>query len=166
MARGRFGKEKNSKKFQPPLDDATTIDRSCGYGEARSTIERMNKMRKILALVNSPHEGEALTAARMVMKLSRAWGIDLGHLRGPTEELVENLLEKVVQSGHGRFSASQAVPTNQVHECSDLENPRRPTPSYVRAPVRRRRGGPPFPVRSHRRWRRARRPSTTRGSGA
>jgi hypothetical protein len=166
MVRRSFGEEMHSKKERQPLDEAKTTDDTRGSAGARSTIERMNKMEKILALVNSPHEGEALSAVRMVMKLSRDWGIDLGLLRSSFEEQGRALVDKIVQSSYGHSSASYAVPKEQVHERSVPENPRRTTPSFVKAHLRRRRGGPPFPVRPHRRRRRARRPSTTRGSWA
>jgi hypothetical protein len=158
--------EVNSKKSGQPLDDFAV--ENCSHVSERilSTVERMTKMKKVLALLNSPHEGEAMSAARMVMKLSRAWGIDVNHLRGLSRELVDNLFEMVAKSESRHSFSSHAVPRDQVRECSDPSPQRRTIPTFVKAHLRRRRGGPPFPVRPHRRRRRARRPSTTRGGWA
>ncbi|MGO9117262.1 MAG: hypothetical protein ACLQPD_06575 [Desulfomonilaceae bacterium] len=150
MVRRNFAEKMNSKKLQQPLDDLTTKDCSLG---SFSTAERINKMEKILALLNSPHEGEAMSAARMVMKLSHAWGIDVNRLRGLSGEPVDNLLEMVAQSDSGHFFSSHAVPTDHLSECSDPDIRRRTIPTFVKAHLRRR-GGPPFPVRPHRRRRR------------
>jgi hypothetical protein len=163
MVRRNFEGEMNSKKARQPLDDATSIDHSRGSRGTSVTINRIKKMEKILALVNSPYKGEALAAVRMVMKLVQAWGIDLQTLRFSSGDLVDNLLEKVAESGSSHFFSSDTVQKHHVTECSDLETRRRTFPTFVKAHVRRRRGGgPPFPVRPHRRQRRSRTSPTTR----
>jgi hypothetical protein len=154
MVRRNFGENFNSKTGEKQVDDSTTIDPAGGSSGIHSTIERINKIEKILALVNSPHEGEAVSAARMAMKLSRAWGIDLGLSRSPSGERVGTPADKVVYSGCGYSSSAHSVPTDQVNECFDPETRRRTIPTFVKAHLRRRGGGPPFPVRPHRRRRR------------
>jgi hypothetical protein len=163
MMRTNSGENMTSKKVHQPFDDTTTIDSAGGSEGTRVTIERIKKMGKILALINSPHEGEALAAARMAMKLVQAWGIDLPTLRFSSGDLVDNLLEKVAESGSSHFFSSYTVQKHHVSECSDPEIRRRTTPTFVKAHSRRRRGGPPFPVRPHRRRRRARASSSARG---
>ena len=145
----------NWKKVQQTPEDLLMENCSCGSERILSTVEKMNKMRKVLALVNSPHEGEAMSAARMVMKLSQAWGLDVNRLLGLSGELVDNLLELVAESESGHFFSSHAVPTDDLSECSHPESRRRNPPIFVKGHMRRR-GGPPFPVRPHKRRRRAR----------
>ena len=98
MVRRNFREKMNSKEGHQPLDDLTTKDCSLG---SFSTAERINKLEKILALVNSPHNGEAMSAARMLMKLSKAWRIDLGLFRDPSGQKVETLVDGVVSSNSG-----------------------------------------------------------------
>ncbi len=151
MVQMGFEENMNSGKVRQPLDDATRINRSGESGGTRTTIERINKMKKILALVDSPCEGEALAAARTAVKLMHAWGIDLQSLRFSSGDLVNNFLEKVAKSGPENFSWSHIVPRDHVRECSDSETRPRTVPVFVKAHLRRRHGGPPFPVRPHRR---------------
>jgi|GEM_PF-6832686 hypothetical protein len=148
--------EVNSKKALPPLGDFEVENCSHGAERMLSTVERMAKMKKVLALLNSPYEGEAMSAARMVMKLSQGWGIDVNGLRGLSGELVDNLLEMVAKSQSGHTFPSHAVRTDHTSEFSEPEFRRRTIPTFVKAHLRRRHGGPPFPVRPHRRRRRVR----------
>ncbi len=128
-------------------NDLTTKDCSLG---SFSTAERINKLEKILALVNSPHNGEAMSAARMLMKLSKAWRIDLGLFRDPSGQKVETLVDGVVSSNSGHYFSPH------VREYPDPGTRPRTIPTFVKAHSRRRHGGPPFPVRPHRRRRRTR----------
>ena len=147
MVRRNFREKMNSKEGHQPLDDLTTKDCSLG---SFSTAERINKLEKILALVNSPHNGEAMSAARMLMKLSKAWRIDLGLFRDPSGQKVETLVDGVVSSNSGHYFSPH------VREYPDPGTRPRTIPTFVKAHSRRRHGGPPFPVRPHRRRRRTR----------
>ncbi|MGO9119713.1 MAG: hypothetical protein ACLQPD_19135 [Desulfomonilaceae bacterium] len=163
MAQMSFEENMNSRKVRQPLDYATSVHNSCGSEGTRVTIDRIKKMEKILALVDSPYKGEALAAARMVLRLIHAWGIDLKSLQFSSGDLVDNLLKMVAQSRSEHFFAPHTVPKNQEHNCPDAETCRRTIPTFVKAHLRRRRGGPPFPVKPHRRRRRGRSLSSTRG---
>jgi hypothetical protein len=164
MVQRSFGEAMNWKEARQPLGDFAVENCSHGAERVLSTVERMAKMKKVLALLNSPHEGEAMSAARMVMKLSQAWGINVNGLRGLSGELVDNLLEMVAKSQSGHSFLSNAAPDDHLSEVSDPEFRRRTIPTFVKAHLRRRRGGPPFPVRPHRRRRRAR-PSSSGQAG-
>jgi hypothetical protein len=92
MVQRSFGEAVNWKKAHRPLDDFAVENCSHGSERTLSTVERMTKMKKVLALLNSPHEAEAMTAARMAMKLSRAWGIDVNVTYSLNIWLIGNLL--------------------------------------------------------------------------
>jgi len=164
MVQRSFGEAMNWKKARQPLDDFAIENCSRGFERTLSTVERMTKMKKVLALLNSPYEGEAMSAAWMAMKLSQAWGIDVHGLQDLSGELVDNLLEIVAKSQSGHSFLSNAVPDDHLSEFSDPEFRRRTIPTFVKAHLRRRRGGPPFPVRPHRR-RRPARPSSSGQAG-
>ena len=155
MVQSTYEENLNFKKVRQPFDDLRTENCSRGPEGVPSIADRMNKMEKILALVNSPYEGEALSAARLAIKLSRAWGIDLGLLQDSSVLQLKSVVDRGVQSGSGHFFSSHTVQKHHVTECPDLETPRRTCPTFVKAHMRRH-GGPPFPVRPHRRRRRAR----------
>ena len=127
MAQTSFEENMNSRKVRQPLDDARSIDRSRGSEGTRVTIDRIKKMEKILALVDSPYEGEALAAARMVLRLIQAWGIDLQSLRFSSGDLVDSLLENVAKSSPENFSWSHGISTDHLSGCSDPEAGRVPS---------------------------------------
>ena len=78
MVQSIYEENLNFKKARQPFDDLRTENCSRGPEGAPSIADRMNKMGKILALMNSPYEGEALSAARLAMKLvgpgESTWG--------------------------------------------------------------------------------------------
>ena len=109
MVQRFYGEDLNFKKAQQRFDNLRTENCSRRLGTAPSIADRMDKMEKILSLMNSPYEGESVSAAKLAIKLSKAWGIDLGLLQDPSIKQEKSLADRGVQSGSAHFFSSHVA---------------------------------------------------------
>jgi hypothetical protein len=115
MKREDEGGTLSRKKSSSTLKNCRKLKCSDRSKKPVSKIEAIDRIEKILGVVKGTQDGEARSAARLVLRLCEAYGVSLERLRGPSGGSVDDLIDKVEQLTRSQVSAQNVVDLDSEH---------------------------------------------------